>query len=228
MQIEFIGKEGADGGGLRREFFCKIFEKSAEMLMAGAENNLTFRRDAHKLEKKEFENFGKLIGLAFMHGCDGPHNWFQNLIQYVLDPDDAAIHYDFEAILDGEVKAKMLELSATQNVESMNEVLDGDLLIDARFESGFNCTHTNFQQKDDFIQKVCKNFIISKQLEEIQSCMRGMQLGRILKCLCQYKKNALKEFIYKYDHLSSTEVCSASSTQTMKMTKRRRRMLFTI
>ncbi len=46
MQIEFIGKEDADAGGLRRKCFYKIFEKSAEKLMAGAENNLTFRRDA--------------------------------------------------------------------------------------------------------------------------------------------------------------------------------------
>eukprot|EP00794_Sanderia_malayensis_P018464 gene18464-20316_t len=33
-----------------------------------------------------------------------------------------------------------------------------------------------------------------------------MQLGGMLKCLRQYKEDALKEFIYKYDHLSSTEL----------------------
>eukprot|EP00794_Sanderia_malayensis_P018463 gene18463-20315_t len=139
MEIEFIGEEGADGGGLRREFFCKVFKKSADKLITGAENNLTFRRDAHKLERKEFENFGKLTPLAFIHGYDGQHNWCQNPIQYVLDPDDVGIYYDVEAIPDGEVKAKMLELSAAQDVESMNKVLDCNLLIDARFEAGFNC-----------------------------------------------------------------------------------------
>ena len=179
--------------------------------MAGAENNLTFRRDAHRLEKKEFEYFGKLVALSLINGCDGPHNWCQNLIQYVLDPDDVAIHYDIEAIPDGEVKAKMMELAATKDVESMNRVLDCDLLIDARFEAGFNCIYINFQQKDDFIQKVCKHFVISKQLEEIQSCMKGLQLGGMLKCLRQYKEDALKEFVYRYDHLSSTELLTLFS-----------------
>ena len=206
LEIEFIGEEGVDGGGVRREFFCIAFEKSPQKLMAGGENMLTFRRDAHKLESKEFETFGKLIALAFLNGCDSPHNWCPNLIQYVLDPDDNEINFDIEAIPDGEVKAKMLELAATIDDKSMNKVLDCDILTDARFEAGFNCTHVSFHQKTDLIQKICKHFIITKQLEEIQSCMKGMQLGGILQILRQHKVDAVGEFTYEDGHLSPQEL----------------------
>ena len=84
-------------------------EAGHQKLMAGGENMLTFRRDAHKLESREFEMFGKLIALAFLNGYDGPHNWCPNLIQYVLDPDDNEIKFDIEAIPDGEVKEQSLQ-----------------------------------------------------------------------------------------------------------------------
>ena len=43
IDVQFLGEEGLDGGGVKREFFCKIFEKSVHKLMAGGENMLTFR-----------------------------------------------------------------------------------------------------------------------------------------------------------------------------------------
>eukprot|EP00794_Sanderia_malayensis_P014820 gene14820-16360_t len=66
IEVQFVGEEGVDGGGVRREFFCKLFEKSVEKIMTGAENQLTFKRDSQRLERNEYFCFGKAIALSFL------------------------------------------------------------------------------------------------------------------------------------------------------------------
>eukprot|EP00112_Aurelia_sp_Birch-Aquarium-sp1_P025256 Seg831.11 transcript_id=Seg831.11/GoldUCD/mRNA.D3Y31 product="E3 ISG15-protein ligase HERC5" protein_id=Seg831.11/GoldUCD/D3Y31 len=131
IEVEFVGEEGVDGGGVRREFFCKLFEKSAGKIMSGAENSLTFIRDSQRLERNEYEYFGQAIALAFLNGCEGPHNWCTNLIEYILDPEDRSIQYKAEGIPDGMVRTAVMQLKAVADQENMDKLLDQDVLADA-------------------------------------------------------------------------------------------------
>ena len=206
IDVQFLGEEGLDGGGVKREFFCKSFEKSVHKLMAGGENMLTFRRDAHLLEEKAFENYGKLMSLALINKCDGPHNWCKSLTHYMLDPEDNTIEYEVDAIPDGDIKRLILDLKVAPDQESIHKLLANELLTDARFDAGFNNSTVDFNQKDDLIQKIAKHYIISKQLEEIQSVMKGLQLGGILNIIRHSKSEAVTEFVYSDDHLSPAQI----------------------
>ena len=99
-----------------------------------------------------------------------------------------------------------MQLKAVTDQENMDKVLDQDVLADAWFEAGFNTTKVQSHQKDDLIQKIAKHYIIFKQLEEIQSCSKGMKLGAVLNILLKHKTDAISQFPYKKDHLSTKEL----------------------
>ena len=56
--VNFIGEDGADCGGLTREFFPAVYEKVSII----SQNN------QEELEKLEYEIFGKIISLALSSG----------------------------------------------------------------------------------------------------------------------------------------------------------------
>eukprot|EP00794_Sanderia_malayensis_P014821 gene14821-16361_t len=99
-----------------------------------------------------------------------------------------------------------MKLDATKDQESMEKLLNEDVLFDARFEAGFNATKVLFREKSDLIQKIAKHYIICRQLEEIQSCKKGLELGGILNVLQQHKIDAVGQFTYKQDHLTTKEL----------------------
>lgn len=78
FRVNFIGEEGLDAGGLRREFFSLLFEKS-DLL----ENN-SFCLDAAKLAKKHYKLLGKATALAILYGHPGPQCFNQHITQYIV------------------------------------------------------------------------------------------------------------------------------------------------
>eukprot|EP00794_Sanderia_malayensis_P010434 gene10434-11528_t len=168
IEVQFVGEEVVDGGGVRREFFCKLFEKSVEKIMKGAENQLTFKRDSQRLERNEYFCFGKAIALSFLNGCDGPHNWCKSLIEYILDPDDNKIQYQIEAIPDGIIRAAVMTLDATKDKESME-----------------NCSMKMF-----FLMQDSRLVLMQPKSSSER----------------KHKIDAVGQFIYKQDHLSTKEL----------------------
>jgi hypothetical protein len=78
FRVNFIGEEGLDAGGLRREFFSLLFEKS-DLL----ENN-SFCLDAAKLAKKHYKLLGRATALAILYGHPGPQYFNQHITQYIV------------------------------------------------------------------------------------------------------------------------------------------------
>ena len=73
LYIDLIGEEADDYGGVTREYFSEIFEVCINKLFHGSSSkNLTPLHDLTRLEKNEFEIFGKLLSLALSHSCPGP------------------------------------------------------------------------------------------------------------------------------------------------------------
>jgi hypothetical protein len=86
FRVNFIGEEGLDSGGLRREFFTLLFELS-DLLEHGS-----FRVDTVKLFKKHYLLLGKTTAVALIHGHPGPQCFNEavtNFITKCMEPDNA-------------------------------------------------------------------------------------------------------------------------------------------
>ncbi|KAH3877836.1 hypothetical protein DPMN_001714 [Dreissena polymorpha] len=66
LAITFIGEEGVDAGGLTREFFSILFEKSPVF-----ENNL-LSFDSQLLQKKHYLLMGQMVVMGVLSGYPRP------------------------------------------------------------------------------------------------------------------------------------------------------------
>eukprot|EP00794_Sanderia_malayensis_P014581 gene14581-16084_t len=112
ISIEFIGEVAVDDGGPLREFFTIIFESAPGHVLTGNENNYTLCHDAHKLERKEYEIYGKFAAASLLQGGPGPHIWCRPLTQYVLGIEPKIV---LEDIPDYEVQQKLLHIQRCTN-----------------------------------------------------------------------------------------------------------------
>eukprot|EP00794_Sanderia_malayensis_P001841 gene1841-2071_t len=132
ISIEFIGEVAVDDGGPLREFFTIIFESAPGHVLTGNENNYTLCHDAHKLERKEYEIYGKFVAASLLQGGPGPHNWCRPLTQYVLGIEPKIV---LEDIPDYEVQQKLLHIQRCTNEEEFSVLIDA---LDERFDAGYN------------------------------------------------------------------------------------------
>ena len=62
--VDFIGEDGADYGGLTREFFSAVHDEVSIILFHGPPNNYYPQHNQERLKKREYEIFGKIVSLA--------------------------------------------------------------------------------------------------------------------------------------------------------------------
>ncbi len=84
ISVEFVEEVAVNDGGPLRELFRKIFESAPGNVLTGNKNSYTLFHDAHKLERGEYEVYGKFVAASLLQGGPGPHNWCSPLAQYVL------------------------------------------------------------------------------------------------------------------------------------------------
>ena len=85
--VKFIGEEAVDSGGVTRQFFSELFHGFSvySTLVRGAYPNVTFRHNLEALSKGLFELFGKLVAIALVNGCPGPHFLTPIVAGFLLD-----------------------------------------------------------------------------------------------------------------------------------------------
>ncbi|WAR07977.1 hypothetical protein MAR_017935 [Mya arenaria] len=79
LMVKFIGEEGVDAGGLRRELFSLVFEKTPLL------DRNTFSNEACSLQHGEYIILGKLVSLTFIYGHPGLKTLHQTIIKYILN-----------------------------------------------------------------------------------------------------------------------------------------------
>ena len=75
-----------------------------------------------------------------------------------------------------------------------------------RFEAGYNKPVIRLNDKEEIIRKICRHFIISKQLEEIQQFESGLSSFGVLDALRQHKDDALKQLTYDLKSLTAEKI----------------------
>ena len=95
--VNFIGEDGADYGGLTREFFAAVYEKVSIM----SQNN------QEQLEKREYEIFGKIISLALSSGCAGRRFLNSSVCNLLISTEESDVKPNTENLAELELQEKL-------------------------------------------------------------------------------------------------------------------------
>ena len=190
ISVEFVGNSAVDGGGPCRELFTNCFDSAKDFLLNGPEKNYTLQHDAHKIEKKEYLFFGKMVALSILHSGPGPHNLCKSLAQFILG---ITPELRIDDIADYDVQASLKSISVCSSQQELDQILTN---FDARYEAGYNNPCIKLCDVKDLIEKVCKYYIITRQLEEVQQFCEGLNSYGILDILTKYPERSLEELIY--------------------------------
>eukprot|EP00794_Sanderia_malayensis_P019653 gene19653-21599_t len=197
ITVEFAGEPAADVGGPLREMFTLFYDIAGQQLLCGPEKNYCFQHDVHKVESGEFEIFGKVTALAFLHGFSGPHCFCLPLTQYMLSREKVLSN---EHIPEYDVKEKLDKIGACSDQDELNGLVEK---FEERFEAGYNKPTIFLKDKDDFVEKISWHWTVVRQLHELQSYEKGLQSNGVLDMLKRHNRDSAKELMYDRSHLTS-------------------------
>ena len=88
FSVSFIGEPGADGGGLKREFFSimlKKIQKNNSLLDGSPEFGQVVRHNTIALQEGLFLFMGKLFAMSIVHGGPSPTFFARSIVEYLLE-----------------------------------------------------------------------------------------------------------------------------------------------
>ena len=197
ISVEFVGESAIDDGGPRRELFTTVFDEAKDFVLTGPEKQYTLQHDVHKNENKDFYYFGKFIALSLLHGGPGPHNFSRPLTQFILGLEP---ELQVDQVPDYDVQEQLKQIINCTTQEDLDAILSS---FDARFEAGYNKPVIKLSDVKDLADKVCKYFVITRQLEEIQQFCDGLSSNGILEILKKYPERSTEEFVYNSNAITA-------------------------
>ena len=87
FSVSFIGEPGADGGGLKREFFSimlKKIQKNNSLLDGSPEFGRVVRHNTIALQEGLFLFMGKLFAMSIVHGGPSPTFFARSIVEYLF------------------------------------------------------------------------------------------------------------------------------------------------
>ena len=92
FRVKFLGEEGIDQGGPRREFFSLLLSNFPVF------EGKSFSVDSSFLINKDYNTLGKVTSLAILNGHPGPKRFGEHIVNYILyrkEP-EACVESDIE------------------------------------------------------------------------------------------------------------------------------------
>lgn len=102
--VKFIGEEGLDAGGLRREMFSLVFQKTPLI-----EGN-TFSNTSSSLHSKEYFQLGKLVSLSLVYGHSGFQKLHPVITKYIISEEMPSSEIDINSIHSDALKQTIEEV----------------------------------------------------------------------------------------------------------------------
>lgn len=125
IRVSFLGEEGLDNGGLRREFFTLLFNSSPVF------DGKSFTVNSEYLAEKQYTLLGKATALAVLNGHPGPRRFNKHLVNYMLMGKEP----DMDDVLEIENCNVQAALKMLQSDSGIGEPDDG--LLDMLGAAGF-------------------------------------------------------------------------------------------
>lgn len=204
VTVKFIGEDAVDSGGVTREFFSELFCGFGvySTLVRGTYPHITFRHNQEALDKGLFELFGKLVAIAIINGCPGPHFFTPLVAGFILD-------LPREPHLD-EVPDECEFLPQLKNISSC---YDGASFLNAvnsfpeRFDMGYTKGSVSLEDKNDLLNACIKHIVIYSVAEEIYSFRKGLASFGLVELLCKFPCDGIKKLMHVEVSVEDVKSC---------------------
>ena len=186
--VKLIGEEAVDTGGVMREYFSELFRGFLKYntLVRGQYPNITFQHNLDSLEKGTFKLFGKLVAVALVNGCPGPHFFCPLLAGYLLDVEKKPTLDEIPK--DCEFLGQIRKVSESCDEESFAHAVNG---FPERFDMDYTKAVVKLQDKDELVSACIKHVVISIVAEEIYSFKKGLSQFGVLESLRKFPESGI-------------------------------------
>jgi hypothetical protein len=117
LLVHFVGEQGLDAGGLRREFIT-LFCSQTSLL-----NSNTFSCSAKSLQNREYVTLGKLVAYGLIFGHPGLRKLHPIIVKYILTETSPSMSSDIlTADIHSEVVKPVIEAVSIGIQNSSNSV----------------------------------------------------------------------------------------------------------
>ena len=171
VSVKFIGEDAIDSGGVTREFFLELFHGLGvySMLLRGTYPHITFRHNLEAMAQALFETFGKLVAIALLNGCPGPHFFTPMVAGFILDiPQEPHLT---EVPDDCEFLTQLTNISECSNEASFISAVNP---FPERFDMGYTKATLTFEDKNELLNACVKHVVLRCVADEIYSFQKGL------------------------------------------------------
>ena len=160
-------------------------------LVRGTYPRITFRHNLEALDKGLFELFGKLVAIAIINGCPGPHFFTRMVTGVILDipqePDLDEVPHECEFL------TKLKTISSCCDEASF---LDAVNSFPERFDMGYTKATVTLEDKNDLLKACIKHIVIYSTAEEIYSFRKGLASFGVKELLCRFPSDGIKKLMH--------------------------------
>ena len=132
------------------------------------------------------ELFGKLVAVALVNGCPGPHFFCPLLAGYLLDVEKKPTLDEIPK--DCEFLGQIRKVSESCDEESFAHAVNG---FPERFDMGYTKAVVKLQDKDELVSACIKHVVISIVAEEIYSFKKGLSQFGVLESLRKFPESGI-------------------------------------
>ena len=204
VSVKFIGEDAIDSGGVTREFFSELFRGFGvySTLVRGTYPHITFRHNLEAVAKGLFETFGKLVAIALLNGCPGPHFFTPMVAGFILDiPQEPHLT---EVPDECEFLTQLTNISTCSDEASFISALSS---FPERFDMGYTKAVVAFEDKNDLLNACVKHVVLSSVAEEIYSFKKGLASFGVLELLSKYASDGIKHLMHVEVSVEDVKSC---------------------
>ncbi|XP_052811809.1 uncharacterized protein LOC128239278 isoform X1 [Mya arenaria] len=181
LMVKFIGEDGVDAGGLRRELFSLVFEKTPLL------DRNTFSNEACSLQHGEYIILGKLVSLTFIYGHPGLKTLHQTIIKYILNEKTPTTEIPLADVQNATV---LRAIDTIQKASSKEEYMEAAIETSDLLErSGFNKPLTQ-DSSQSAVYTVKEYHIFYRCFGHIRQFMDGLKLHGVLDIMILHHQEA--------------------------------------
>ena len=139
------------------------------------------------MAKGLFETFGKLVAIALLNGCPGPHFFTPMVAGFILDipqePHLTEVPYECEFL------TQLTNISTCSDEASFISAVNS---FPECFDMGYTKVAVTFEDKNELLNACVKHVVLSSVAKEIYSFKKGLASFGVLEFLSKYPSDGIK------------------------------------
>ncbi|KAJ8346625.1 hypothetical protein SKAU_G00280260 [Synaphobranchus kaupii] len=182
--IHFVGEDGDDYGGPRREFFrLLMLQVTTWGIFEGSTSHFYFLYDQMALSEGRYRVAGKLTAWSILHGGPGLRCLSRQVYEFMCGQEPT--QYDWENLPDPEVRSRIQKIQDCKTEEDFWAIKSelGDWLSDC----GLSFVYTSgIQDVERIVRGVVKHFAFLRVSNMVTEFTGGMdEVGQLWQCCCE-------------------------------------------